>query len=206
MASSQPAGWASNWKYSGTVYWGFSNEEITYTFKTNGGSVVESQVSNFAITMPVCLNEGMYFGGWYDNEEFNGSPLSNVYYNSTSITLYAKWLTKEEAEIYYDGSTFSKAKFLDTMSFSVTITSSGKYYRFTATETKTYTISSSNSSIDSKGTLYNENHALLAKNDDVNYDRDRYNFSMSCELTAGETYILYVECFDTNSTFTVSIS
>ena len=45
--------------------------------------------------LPVLSREGYYLIGWYDNAEFNGSPVKKPYAPSGDVTLYAKWVEME---------------------------------------------------------------------------------------------------------------
>ena len=49
---------------------------------------------NQSVTLPIPVAEGYEFLGWYDNEEFEGNPITIIPENTTrSIILYAKWET-----------------------------------------------------------------------------------------------------------------
>lgn len=129
----QPDGWASNWNaYTSsanhTVLWGFTGEDITYTFETNGGSAVESITSAMPITLPAApVLEGYIFEGWFDNAEFEGTALSGSYYNGTKTTLYAKWRSLSDLPL---GSTFERAEEVEAgQTYTATITEKdGRYY------------------------------------------------------------------------------
>ncbi len=82
--------------YDLSVFEDYDGTTHTYTFVSNGGNVIDSITTNNAITLPTPIKEGYYFGGWFDNSEFNGTSYTSVYYSSTNTTLYAKWLTEEE--------------------------------------------------------------------------------------------------------------
>ena len=56
-----------------------------YTFEVNGGNTIESIKSDMLIELPTPTKEGYYFGGWYDNVEFNGTALASPYYSSQAI-------------------------------------------------------------------------------------------------------------------------
>lgn len=42
-------------------------------------------------SLPTPMKEGSQFLGWYDNPQFNGSPITTPYTVTGNITLYAKW-------------------------------------------------------------------------------------------------------------------
>lgn len=80
-----------------------SNVEFTITFDSNGGSQVESIVSNGSATIRMPddpVKEGHVFAGWYwDNstfrELFTISSLSERGLTS-NLTVYAKWMLEED--------------------------------------------------------------------------------------------------------------
>ena len=200
-AESLPSEWHSNWNSSNCpVVWGYSGEEYTYSFDVNGGSNIESIKSVVTIELPTPTKEGYYFGGWYDNAEFNGTPLVSPYYSSSNHTLYAKWLTEEEL----DGTTFERAIVIvcDEMQ-NVVIDTAGErvYFKFVATETRAYTISSQGG-LDTYGHLYNSSTSQIASNDGGN------DFSITYTLTAGETYYIAARMYSSSATgtFTITIS
>ena len=135
-----PEGWHSTWnKYDyyddHMVLWGFTGEEITYNFVTNGGEAVESITSAYPITIPTGPNyDGYYFQGWYDNAEFEGEALSGTYYNGEKTTFYAKWMTQEEFDALYAGTSMEYAIEINLGEDLVAdITKGGQYiyYKFT---------------------------------------------------------------------------
>ena len=87
------------------------------------------------------IRDGYYFNGWYDNAEFTGAPVTNGYYNSVKTTLYAKWLTQEEFESLYAGTSFEYAIDLTLgETYNVNIDTKGErvYFKFTADEAVKY--------------------------------------------------------------------
>ena len=199
-ASSEPLGWSSFWNYSDyPVVWGITKQ--TYIFETNGGSLVETKNTVSLNNLPVTTKDGYFFGGWYDNAEFSGEPISAPYYSSSKTTLYAKWLSKEE---YYDGTSFEKAINMETgKSYEVIIDTAEEivYFSFTATKTESYTIKS-NGGLDTYGYLYNSSKTQLTYNDGGT------DFTITYNLTAGETYYIAVKMYSTSATgsFTVSVT
>ena len=71
-------------------------KEKTVTFVTNCDQTVENMITvGLQITeLPVLSREGYYLI-WYDNAEFNGSPVKTPYAPSGDVTLYAKWVEME---------------------------------------------------------------------------------------------------------------
>ena len=76
----------------------------TITFDSNGGSYVEPQrvLGGTTAEYPdYPEKEGLYFGGWFTDPELNDEyGFEEVY---SDMTLYARWLTKEEYDEYTDG-------------------------------------------------------------------------------------------------------
>lgn len=140
--------WDSSWYRSGsgygTVLWGFTGEEITYTFETNGGSAVESITSGMPITIPAGpTRDGFYFQGWYDNAEFEGDPITGSYYNANKTTFYAKWMTQEEFEAQFAGTSMEYAFEMNVgEQVDVVVDTNGEivYYKFTTTDAGTYNL------------------------------------------------------------------
>ena len=185
------------------VKFGYDAVEHTYTLMVNGGDNVESITSVVAIELPTPTKEGYYFGGWYDNAELNGTPLASPYYSTSNHTLYAKWFTEEEW-LWFDGTTFEKAMFiLSGETKDVVIDTAGErvYFKFVATETRSYTISSQGG-LDTYGHLYNSSTSQIASNNGGN------DFSITYTLTAGETYYIAARMYSSSATgtFTITIS
>ena len=108
------AGWANGnatskrWYGYAKVYFGWGGEELPYTFVVDANNaevnktVHELYHFNIEEAAPELYDyeiDGVtyYFGGWYDNAECEGEPLTGDYYASTATNIYAKWMTKEEA-------------------------------------------------------------------------------------------------------------
>ena len=207
-AASQPSGWSSSWNYSKRpVVWGYTGEEYTYNFVTNGAGAIESISSSVTVSLPTLEREGYHFMGWYDNAEFTGNPVNNPYYSATTHTLYAKWLTEEEYLASLDGTSFEKAYIMttgDTLNAVVDTAGEYVYFVFTATESKTYTFQS-NGSYDTFGYLYNSSQSQISSNNDSG---DGSNFLISSSMSAGETVYLKVKLYSSSitGTFTVTVS
>jgi hypothetical protein len=50
--ASEPGSWGYNWNGSRPVYWGYTGEEYTYVFESNGGNDCEDIVSALPINLP----------------------------------------------------------------------------------------------------------------------------------------------------------
>ena len=211
--------WDSSWYRSGsgygTVLWGFTGEEITYTFETNGGSAVESITSGMPITIPAGPTlEGYYFLGWYDNAEFDGEAITGTYYSSSKTSFYAKWLSADEFEALYAGTAPEYAiEAVNGVTFTIADNSSSSnvyaYLKVTATEDVTLTITTTSgddtviriydNASDANGGSYN-----YIKNKDSGYDE-----TLTYEFYAGTTYYIvtyaYYGSFTGEITTTVTV-
>jgi uncharacterized repeat protein (TIGR02543 family) len=105
-AEEEPSSWSYEWNYSCyPVYWGWIEAgEYTYTFESNGGSEIQPVNTKYPIGLPTPNREGYWFGGWYDNADFEGTDLEFCC-EKADVTLYARWFDTEEAylEWWYDG-------------------------------------------------------------------------------------------------------
>ena len=67
----------------------------TITFELNGGVLNNAPTEYDAdtkVTLPTPSKEGETFAGWYDNESFSGTAVTQITNGSTGDkTLYAKW-------------------------------------------------------------------------------------------------------------------
>ena len=198
-----PSGWNSYWNGSGgKVVWGFSGEEYTYSFETNGGNSIESITSSLPITLPEVTKSGWFFGGWFDNPEFEGDPINGIYYSQDKHELYARWLTEEEYEDYMrDGTSFEKAYIIkkgESMTVNVDVGGKYTYFEFTATEYGSYTFTSTGN-YDTYGYLYNSAGSQITYNDDSGSGS---NFSITRTLNAGETVYIGVRMYSSSTTGT----
>lgn len=69
-------------------------KSLVCSFETNGGNTIsEITISKGKkIELPTPEKYGAEFGGWYDNEDFNGDKYEKEFEPSNTTTLYAKWL------------------------------------------------------------------------------------------------------------------
>ena len=92
----------------------------TIKFVTNGGSKVDSQVTNVVKNAPKTTRENYYFEGWYLDKDFKAPaifPLSVEY----DTTLYAKWLKIYDTTQNKDRFCISgKLDFPSSKSFNIT--------------------------------------------------------------------------------------
>ena len=192
----KPDGWKSNWNFEYYTYdefpviWGSTGEEYTYTFESNQGTSFESITSSVKIELPVPTREEFDFAGWYDNEEFTGSPVTSPYYSATKHTLYAKW-TPEKA-----GASLKNPIIMEQeVAYTVDVTKEGQwvYFSFTPETSGNYAFAVT-SRAPIAGDLYDSSNTKDALEYYRNWmSEDCY---ISHDLTAGSTYYLTVRLYD----------
>lgn len=76
-----------------------SNETVTYTFDSNGGSTVAPIQVDYGTTpvprtMPTATRDGYVLEAWYANPDFSGEPVLDLPEVATAnTTYYAKWVS-----------------------------------------------------------------------------------------------------------------
>lgn len=175
----------------------------TYTFSSDGAPLPEyEQTTNYLRTLPTpTAKTGYVFYGWYENEDFSGEPVSAPYYNKTSITLYARWLTQEEYNALMDGTSFEKAFVAERgQTYDVNITRGGQnvYFKFVPETSGSYSITASGS-YDTFGHLYNASQSQL-KTDDGGANDSYNNFKITYTMNAGETYYIAARMWNSSTT------
>lgn len=183
----------------------------TYTFSSDGAPLPEyEQTTNYLRTLPTpTARTGYVFYGWYENEDFSGEPVSAPYYNKTSITLYARWLTQEEYNALMDGTSFEKAIIVrSNQTYDVNITTTEHpmvYFKFVPSTSGSYSITASNNSGDNYGYLYDSSKAELAHDDDGAGNNN--NFKITRSLDAGQTYYIVARMYSNGTgTFKITIT
>ena len=101
-------GWYRNSAFTGTLYdfetpvndnlnlyarWQINTYNVT--FNTNEGTDVPKQIINYEgyATKPIePTKDDHEFGGWYENEDFEGSPYSFETPVTSDLTLFARWI------------------------------------------------------------------------------------------------------------------
>lgn len=195
-SATMPSGWQAGWNINRPIIWGYSENTYqpqTYTFVTNGGTSVVEITQVQVDYSPITTKDGYVLFGWYDNADLSGNPIDFPYYSTSKTTLYAKWMAEEE---YYDGSSKERAiAIVAGAEYTAEITKSGQqiWYKFVPTETKAYTIYSTNKPY-AKCSLYNSAGTRIA------YDAETgYNFSVTATLTAeAEDYIVLEHYYGNN--------
>ncbi|ULQ60955.1 Ig-like domain-containing protein [Brucepastera parasyntrophica] len=123
-----------------------SLETITITFDSASGSSVSSQsgIKGTQIAKPADpTRSGYTFDGWFENNDYSGSPVSFPYTLTVSRTLYAKW-TETASTISVTGVTLNKNS--HAMGTGETLTLTASIVPDTATN-KQITWSSSNTGV-----------------------------------------------------------
>ena len=64
---------------------------FTVTFEENGGSELESLVTDVIETSPRTYRDGFVFAGWYTSPRLTGAQVKFPYTPTANVTLYAKW-------------------------------------------------------------------------------------------------------------------
>ena len=190
-ASERPDGWDSTWcrDQSGyaTILWGFTGEDITYTFM-NGEEVFTTIINGEPITIPEDgpTVEGMVFIGWFNNPEFTGDALTGSYYNGEITTFYAKFITEAEFEELNRGKTMDLPIIVEsgvTYDVKIDVASGKNYYMVTVEAGQTWNITTSGSG-DHMLWIYDANQSQI-KSYDSGYS-ENYNYTFS---EAGTYYI-----------------
>ena len=190
---------------SATRVYNYDGVERTYSFVTNCDQSVDPITAKYLTSLPTLTKDGFYFGGWYDNEAFEGKAVSAPYYSKDKTTLYAKWLTEEEWNTLHDGTSFEKAFIAESgKTYDVNVKTGGQivYFAFTPTTSGSFTIQSIGSG-DTYGTLYSSTKSSLTTNDDGG---DGSNFKITYTMTAGTTYYVAVKFYGSSTTGTFKVS
>lgn len=152
------------------------------------GSRIATVTDKFLQEFPTePIRNGYTFAGWYDNSNFDGSPVSLPYHAQSNTTLYAKWVRNN----VLDGTSFDTAYVAvvgQTYDVITTTENPRVYFRFVPTASGSYSITASNNSGDNYGHLYNSSKAELAHDDDGAGNNN--NFKITWSLNAGQTYYI----------------
>jgi uncharacterized repeat protein (TIGR02543 family) len=83
-----------------TLYAKWSINTYTITFNTNGGNAISSQTVAFGaeLTLPVPIRANYSFQGWYQNVGLT-TPFTLVTMPAQNITLYSKWIEKQNVQV-----------------------------------------------------------------------------------------------------------
>lgn len=198
-------GYNNGYLTSATRVYNYDGVEHTYSFVTNCDQSVDPITATYLTSLPKLTKDGFYFGGWYDNEAFEGKAVSAPYGNKDKTTLYAKWLTEEEWSLLPDGTSFEKAFIAESgKTYDVNVTTGGQivYFAFTPTTSGSFTIQSIGSG-DTYGTLYSASQSSLTTDDDGG---DGNNFKITYTMTAGTTYYVAVKFLSSSTTGTFKVS
>lgn len=182
-----------------TVWMDGNDEAVAIvTFNLNGASgnapAAQTVTKTDGLTYPsVPMRSGYIFGGWYGSAECEGQAYDFTATVGGNLTLYAKWVALdrtnainigENKTVALRGKTEIIYRFVPLVSGNISITTIG--------------------GIDTFGSLY-RNGSMIKQNDD---DGDGSNFLIVYNVTAGQTYDVYVRAFSlsANGNVTLSIS
>lgn len=93
-----------------TLYAKWNLEDYTISYELNGGTnfagaPAKYNIETETIKLGTPTKTDFIFGGWYDNADCNGSPITEIAKGSTgNKTLYAKWNEETSVTIRLDGS------------------------------------------------------------------------------------------------------
>ncbi len=153
-----------------------------------------SVVFDSNVTLPTPSRSGYIFDGWYNGEQ---RVESGAWQIASDVTLTPKWkeggLTFDTAYILMNGESLPAV--IDTAGEYV-------YFKFTATESKTYTFQSSGG-YDTYGYLYDADQTQIQYNDD---EGDNNNFKITYSMSAGEVVYLAVRMYSSSDTGTFDVS
>ena len=190
---------------SATIIYSYDGIERTYSFVSNCDQNVDSITAKYLTSLPTLTKDSFYFGGWYDNETFEGEAVSTPYYSKDKTTLYAKWFTQEEWDALPDGTSFEKAYIAKSkQTYDVNITKGGQivYFTFTPKTNGSFTIQSIGN-IDTHGTLYDSTQSSLTQDDD---GAGGGNFRITYNMTADTTYYIAARLYSSSNTGTFKVS
>ena len=124
-----------NWKQANNVtlyaHWIEKQyEQYTITYELNGGTNADNPTTYTIVTPDITLKAagkmGYTFLGWYDNAEFDGTPITSIPTGSTgNKDLYAKW---EERKLKINAEWLPEPYYVDNM------TRSDKTYAYSKSE------------------------------------------------------------------------
>lgn len=168
------------------------------------GSRIATVTDKFLQEFPTePTRSGYTFAGWYDNSNFDGSPVSLPYHAQSNTTLYAKWVRNN----VLDGTSFDTAYVAvvgQTYDVITTTENPRVYFRFVPTASGSYSITASNNSGDNYGHLYDSSKTELTNNDD---GANNNNFKITWSLDAGQTYYIVARMYSNGTgTFQITIT
>ena len=201
---SKPYDWDSSFTGGAKlVIWGYNGAQNTYTFISDGVEYY-TETTDSVVNIPAAPEKTDYiFVGWYDNAEFEGSAVSGSYYKAGGATFYAKWMSQEEFDSLYAGTSTAYAiEAVNGASHTIVDEDSsyyGKkpiYFKVTATEDVTLTITTV-SGMDTMIRIYSSANADSADSLGSSYIVSRDNNygstpdeSLTYTFSAGETYYI----------------
>lgn len=188
MAKSEPTSWSSGWNSKINVVYGYTGEDVTYTFVTDSGVEVAPITSSEVVRLPKPVLDGYVFMGWYVSDALSGDAVSENYYSTEFTTLYAKFVTEEEyISDYLYGQSMDHPYIIENEKvYSVKIKNAKdqNYYALTVKAGEVWNITTIADSGDHKIWIYDEDgNQILA------YDKD-YRENYDHTFTEAGTYYI----------------
>lgn len=210
-AASAPEGWESGWDkydYYGNhmVLWGFTGEDITYTFIGSDGTTVDEITSGEPITLPEGpAVDGMVFLGWYDNAEFSGSALSGSYYNGTITTLYARYMS--EADFNRGKTLDDPHQTVDGLLYNVNIEQGGAqiYFAITVEAGQTWNVTTGGGG-DHKLYMYDADQNIVKIGSGNDYYDSGYEENFDYTFSVAGTYYIGVAFYSASTTGSITVT
>ena len=210
--ASKPSNWPSSFSSNASlVIWGYNGEQNTYTFISEGVEYY-SVTTDGVISLPTePVKTDYIFCGWYDNAEFTGAALTAPCYKAGGGTYYAKWLSQDDFESLFAGTSAGYAiEAVNGASHSVVDSSTADkgmvFFKVTATEDVTLTIETV-SGLDTVIRIYTDPDGA----DDLDYSYIKqkdsgYDETLTYTFTAGEVYYIVAYTYYASNTGTLTVN
>ncbi len=185
-AENAPSSWSTRWHSGKNVVYGYTGNDVTYTFVTNGGEAIAPIISKDVVTLPTPSLAGYVFMGWYGNAQLTGEPIpAGKYYSSAVTTLYAGWMEESEYLEKFLGTMVCPFEVVSGESNNVVINNSGDkvYFVLRVEAGESWNITTGGNG-DHKIWIYDANEKQIATKDSGQSENYTHTFK-----TAGTYYI-----------------